>query len=1421
MFSTTATQMLLVWVLLIPAVSLCGAMEYYVRPTELTNGSCPGQPCLTLSQYISDTDLYFQSNTVFKFLPGTHHMEKPLVINNVQNMSLEALDTAEDNTDLPELAMYYSHNKSSGLPKGTIFQIMLNRSTNLAIKSLKINLHIRGDTYATAALALLGCERVVIDGCSVTYHIIESNPTIFYFNGSIVGESQEFSLLSTAKNGIVVLYSSEVIIHSSAIDSCDTAVMIDETFRATVNHTFISNCRFGVAVVKSFVAYIQNTTIAHSKEVGVFVLNSNQIGILKSNIFYSNISGITVVCSAYLIIDNTNVVGIADRYPELCRNDSEYVQVQATVVVYLSYSIAISNSSVRDSCGDGFSIANSSLVLIDSVHTYRTKYSGIYVDALYSDVHIVNATVLQAGNIGIDLRRVVHGFITNCTVSKVANNGILLLSSEYITLQNTKIYDIGVAGVSLHLVSASILSDISVSKAKYGCHSYIIGVISITSLQVTMAEHTAIFMHLNTTSLRAQDVSITNSGRAVFLYNVFALQANNITVVNASAKNTISLYNTAYGSFSNLTISESHWDYLTSTDSSYLPAALLLYNVTGVLIADCSFCDNRVTALKAVASTIFIDNTVEFMHNTAYRGAAMIFEQDSLMILYETAHVTFTNNHAILTGGAIHVTSNPYYRWIFGDATRTNCFFKSYTSEMALVFVNNSAEQGGDVLYGGSLDIACNDTEELTFYEHQFLVEGTLHTCTNSCLLEFKRLSEVISPSSLSLISSRPSRVCLCNDTTGHHDCLTVFDTTPHVVYPGETIHLSAVVVGQDFGTVAGSVYAQLLHQPKTSDDYQPHIESWQHTQGVTQRHCNQVSFTIFSHADEVVELVLTSYNQSLSVKPTMNTVESSIAQYREYLEDRQAFPTDLLEIPVYINITVLPCPMGFSLTADQLMCGCSDHLARLPKVTCSIQNQTVRREGSVWVGAYAQHKDGNVSSFEVYTSQYCPYMYCKEERLSLKLESPDVQCNYDHSGTLCGGCSQGLSLALGSAQCLYCSNVYLTLLIPFAVAGVLLVFLIKVLNLTVSTGYINGLIFFANIVKLNESELLPAEYTNVLTVFLSWLNMDLGIETCFFNGLDAYWKTWLQFVFPLYIWAIAGSLIFIARCNTKAAKLMGNNSVPVLSTLFLFSYAKLLRTIITSLSYTVLNSSSVRGHKVVWSADGNIDYLGAQHAPLFTAAVASLLFLWLPYTLTLLTGQWLHKCNSHVINRILTKLKPFLDAHYGPLKDKHCYWFGALLLAQVIPLLVSVILPNTIAAVNVFTFALMAVAILGYSYATSGLYQNRLASLSEALFLINLVVLGLSNLLIQNVGGTLAIIANLSLAGGFVQFCALVIIQVYSSCKHTLVCIGLRRMLSRRNKGEGDDEFEIFEHRQPLDREDGSEDEGALESLSLNTYGI
>ena len=126
----------------------------------------------------------------------------------------------------------------------------------------------------------------------------------------------------------------------------------------------------------------------------------------------------------------------------------------------------------------------------------------------------------------------------------------------------------------------------------------------------------------------------------------------------------------------------------------------------------------------------------------------------------------------------------------------------------------------------------------------------------------------------------------------------------------------------------------------------------------------------------------------------------------------------------------------------------------------------------------------------------------------------------------------------------------------------------------------------------------LPWRSTHILFIFIAWFNLDLSIETCFFEGLDAYHKTWLQFLFPLYIWSISGLIIILSKYSRRIAKVMGNNSVPVLATLFLLSYAKLLRIIISALSYTVLYTSV--GHKRVWSADGNVDYILGPKAYVF-----------------------------------------------------------------------------------------------------------------------------------------------------------------------------------------------------------------------------
>ncbi len=183
---------------------------------------------------------------------------------------------------------------------------------------------------------------------------------------------------------------------------------------------------------------------------------------------------------------------------------------------------------------------------------------------------------------------------------------------------------------------------------------------------------------------------------------------------------------------------------------------------------------------------------------------------------------------------------------------------------------------------------------------------------------------------------------------------------------------------------------------------------------------------------------------------------------------------------------------------------------------------------------------------------------------------------------------------------------------------------------MTVSSGTMNGLIFYANILSAsglldNECSIHPS-----LRVFLSWINLDLGIEACYYTGMNVYQKTWLQFIFPFYIWFLVGMIILSCRYSSRVTKLMGMRNIDVLATLFLLSYAKLLKTIVSTFSYTDVmvakadNISDPLHPDRVWVYDGNIKFLGNKHLPLFIVSLLFLIFLFIPYTLLLLSGQCL-----------------------------------------------------------------------------------------------------------------------------------------------------------------------------------------------------
>ena len=399
-----------------------------------------------------------------------------------------------------------------------------------------------------------------------------------------------------------------------------------------------------------------------------------------------------------------------------------------------------------------------------------------------------------------------------------------------------------------------------------------------------------------------------------------------------------------------------------------------------------------------------------------------------------------------------------------------------------------------------------------------------------------------------------------------------------------------------------------------------------------------------------------------------------------------------------------------------------AEHLPSKYGIECDINTLQIQRRNGLWV-----HPSDGMLSY----SEYCSPSYCKASRIKIKVENGhiDRQCKDNRTGILCGRCQNGTSLAIGSSRCLpHCPNNHLSLLLMFAAAGVLLVLLIKYLNLTVTQGALNGLTFYANIVQTSNSVFLASDHTGVrvFAVFIAWLNLDFGIETCFFRGLDMYTKTWLQFVFPLYIWTLAGGIILACRFSVRATRFFGNNTVQVLATLFLLSYNKLLRTITVVFSTAnivhVNASHNNESSEAVWAYDGTIPYHSPRHTVLLAVSAAVFVFLWLPFTFFVLFGQWLQRYNHYGLLRWVGRMKPLLEAYYGPLKDRHRYWVGVLLLARVV-VIIPAADPFSTPSVTILTVAILSGALLFFTSSVGGMYKKNYLNILGHSFLVNLII--------------------------------------------------------------------------------------------------
>ena len=491
-------------------------------------------------------------------------------------------------------------------------------------------------------------------------------------------------------------------------------------------------------------------------------------------------------------------------------------------------------------------------------------------------------------------------------------------------------------------------------------------------------------------------------------------------------------------------------------------------------------------------------------------------------------------------------------------------------------------------------------------------------------------------------------------------------------------------------------------------------------TRPLTDNHNYAIRATVFTHNH--TGHLGTRQNIQEVTKPC-DTLVYSIFTTKKHVTLQLSHDTKSSTQSTSLQLTILPCPQGFQLDST-LKCNCTDYLQSFaPEISCNTTTNLITVPAGVWIGNYI---DGKLAAH-----MNCPLDYCKAESF-INLEQQDLQCTNSRSGVLCGACRAKRSLTMGTAKCVdSCSNYYLFLVIPLAMAGVLLVFMLLKCNLTVSVGTTNALIFYANTIHVNRTVFFSQNGNNlnrVLAVFIAWLNLDLGIDTCFYEGMTAYGSTWMQFVFPVYIWILTLTIIYTSRYSVTISKLIGRNSVHVLATLFLLSYAKLLRTVIAVVSPITLHDESGHTH-LVWLMDGNVPFLRGKHAALFFVALLTALLYLLPLTLLTLLAPLLQARTRHPLLRWVLRIKPLLDAYQGPYKDKYRYWTGVMLTTRLV--LFTVFAANTLGDPKINLFSII-LAVLPYLLYITHISKNNLNVILECFYSLNLSVFASATLLLK-----------------------------------------------------------------------------------------
>ena len=651
---------------------------------------------------------------------------------------------------------------------------------------------------------------------------------------------------------------------------------------------------------------------------------------------------------------------------------------------------------------------------------------------------------------------------------------------------------------------------------------------------------------------------------------------------------------------------------------TYTGGTVHVFFLNLTISGDSLFADNLGTGLVGVRGSINVKGNAVFSSNQGTYGGAMHLIDYTFLTIFRNTTISFIDNTASVVGGAIYVDllmgefsfdyEDCFLHFESVDLFHCNLASCPRIRDLA-VFINftgNTAPQGS-FIYGATLEtcpwVTALRISDVSYNNSMTLYQNLDQNYQSVVVFDPKPVGQ--------RAFSTPSTVIEAS-----------VGTPPPVVVPGQKFSVSLSALDRFSQQVPDTVISRVRRERGRRSNFVSQLG-------------DSGSWFLDGSGNNA--------NTPLTVVGGQNrTVQVSLF-------------SALSGASTQISVTLVTCPTGFIYDKATMGCVCEPELESRG-VTCDVSQQQFIVPDGAWIGVVVDSETGDQ---RLVVSDFCPFDYCTPEEKTVGVGDYSSQCHdgFHRTGLLCGSCEDGYSIQFGSFRCGKCSNYYLFLLLFFVTAGLFLVFALGFLHISIAEGYLNAVLFYANIVNLFAVNLSPA--THIIGPFTpaALLSLNFGIESCFYDGMDALARVGFQLAFIAYLFILVGTITLAARY----VKLSGTHMyspAKVFATLLLLCYVSVLQACVSILTFAEVQT--LDGATLLrWYIDPTVSYFSGVHGFLGSLSIVIILLYIIPLPIFALFPSKVYRL------KYTMKFKPLYDALWAPFNCQFRSWLGVRLILR------------------------------------------------------------------------------------------------------------------------------------------------------------